>query len=196
MRSSKPHWMPGMKHSLKVFSHHVECLKCSQCSYQTAVFIILVWRADQQRTLHPRLQRPERTHARAEVRQEFYGLGREKKWIADNRPLDAVGCCVAEPPHIIVVAVYWASGGKHQAVPGETRDLQNHHLLSQPTVHLKREKRKSQENMTYTTIHNINCLSTHSLIQSPIYPKFYFFFLHVTCNIRYVSTWWCECMYI
>lgn len=148
--------MPGMKHSLKVFSHHVECLKCSQCSYQTAVFIILVWGADQQWTLHPCLQRPERTRARAEVRQEFYGLGR-KKLIANNRPLDAVGRCIAEPPHIIVVSVYWASGGKHQTVTGETRDLQNHHLLSQPIVHLKRKKRikkskreshrKSQENM-------------------------------------------------
>lgn len=136
--------MPGMKHSLyavpgKVFSHHVECLKGSQCSCQTAVFIILVWRADQQWTLHPCLQRPERTHAQAEVSQEFHGLGGKKR-IANNRPLDAVGCCIAEPPHIIVVAVYWASGGKHQAVTGETRDLQNHHLLSKPTVHLERER--------------------------------------------------------
>lgn len=42
----------------KFFFYHVECLESPKCSHQTAVFIVLVWRADQQWPLHSSFQGP------------------------------------------------------------------------------------------------------------------------------------------
>lgn len=58
---------------------------------------------------------------------------------ATNRPFDAVDCCIAETPDIIVVPVYWTSGGKDQSVTRETRDLQEHHLFPHTAVHLQKQ---------------------------------------------------------
>lgn len=59
-----------------------------------------------------------------------------------HRPLDAVDGCVTEAADIIIVAVYRAGGGKHQAVTREIRDLEDHHFLPETAVHLQNNKRK------------------------------------------------------
>lgn len=66
--------------------------------------------------------------------------GEEKKSAAFNWPLDPVDCCITEAPDVIVVAVYGAGGGKHQAVTRKARDLDDHHLLPQTAVHLESPK--------------------------------------------------------
>lgn len=48
---------------LKRPSHHVECMKCSECSHQATVWIVLVWRAHQQWALHACLQGPAERNA-------------------------------------------------------------------------------------------------------------------------------------
>lgn len=54
---------------------------------------------------------------------------KEKKCTADW-PLNAIACCVAEAPDVIVVAVHRASASKHQAVTRQTRNLQQHNLIT------------------------------------------------------------------
>lgn len=55
---------------------------------------------------------------------------------AVNAPFDAVNGGVAEAPHVVIVTVYGAGGGEHQAVTRETGDLDNHHLLPEAAIHL------------------------------------------------------------
>lgn len=54
-----------------------------------------------------------------------------------NLPFDAIKRCITEAPGIVVVAVYGAGGGKHQAVTRETRDLEDYYLLPKTAVHLE-----------------------------------------------------------
>lgn len=54
-----------------------------------------------------------------------------------HSPFNAIDCRVTEAPDIIVVTVYWASGGKHQSVTGQTDNLENHDFFTQTTVDLK-----------------------------------------------------------
>lgn len=63
-------------------------------------------------------------------------LTEREKSSAIARPFDAIDCRITKASDIIIVAVYRASGGKHHAVSRETRDLQDHHIFSQTTVHL------------------------------------------------------------
>lgn len=67
-------------------------------------------------------------------------LTEKEKSSAIARPFDAIDCRIAEASDIIIVTVYRASGGKHHAVSRETRDLQDHHIFSQTTVHLATDR--------------------------------------------------------
>lgn len=128
--------------------YHVECLQSPKCSHQAAVFIVLVRRADQQRPLHSSFQSPEskKTPKKHDLNRKCGdlkdALENNLKNACRGRPFDAVDCCVTKAPDIVIVPVYRASGGKDQAVSRETRDLQDHHILSQPAVHLARDRNK------------------------------------------------------
>lgn len=73
-----------------------------------------------------------------------------------HSPFDAVGRCIAEASDIIIVTVYRAGGGKHQAVTRETGDPQDHHLLPQTTVDLERRGDEENNNIIWEhTLHNL-----------------------------------------
>lgn len=72
------------------------------------------------------------------------GIKKKKKKRISNRPFDAVGCCVAEAPDVIVVAVHRASASKHHAVTRQTRNLQEHNLITQAAVHLEWQRSYQQ----------------------------------------------------
>lgn len=75
----------------------------------------------------------------------------EKIQVPLSWPFDSIDCCITEAPDIIIVTVYRASGSKYQPVTGETRDLQDHHLLSKTAVHLEGEQIKKVVVITLKT---------------------------------------------
>ena len=78
------------------------------------------------------------------------------KSAAIHWPFDAIGRCIAEASDIIIITVYWAGGGKHQAVTRETGDPQDHHLLPQTTVDLERRGDEENNNITWeNALHNL-----------------------------------------
>lgn len=64
----------------------------------------------------------------------------KEKWSAIARPFDAIDCRITKASDIIIVTIYRASGGKHHAISRETWNLQDHHIFSQPTVHLATDR--------------------------------------------------------
>lgn len=57
--------------------------------------------------------------------------------VSVNWPFDPVDRSVTETSDVIVVPVHGAGGGKYQAVPRKTGNLDEHHLIPKATVHLK-----------------------------------------------------------
>lgn len=52
-------------------------------------------------------------------------------------PFNAITGSIAEPPDVIIIPVHWTSGGKHQSVSRETRNLDDHDFFTQTAVYLK-----------------------------------------------------------
>lgn len=67
-------------------------------------------------------------------------LTEKEKASATARPFDAVDRRITKASDIIIVTVYRTRGGKHHSVSRETWDFQDHHIISQATVHLATDK--------------------------------------------------------